>query len=162
MEGLILGVNTMYMLFCFLKLFPIGCIGLIWWQHFHHWTRGVSVVHIVVQIDLHLCNGICIQKAIYRVWRARWLMEHLQVYKKTDQWQVWYVGVEKKKNKLHMWILSNLHQTYKIWKPTISAYIVLKFFKCMQLAHQHTYLLSPIHFTCDMDHIRLLFESLCH
>ncbi len=28
MEGLILGVNTMYMLFCFFKLFPIGCIGL--------------------------------------------------------------------------------------------------------------------------------------
>ncbi len=26
MEGLILGVNTMYMLFSFLKLFPIGCI----------------------------------------------------------------------------------------------------------------------------------------
>ncbi len=26
MEGLILGVNTMYMLFCFFKLF---CIGLI-------------------------------------------------------------------------------------------------------------------------------------
>ncbi len=29
MEVLILGVNTMYMLFCFFKLFPIGCIGLI-------------------------------------------------------------------------------------------------------------------------------------
>ncbi len=29
MEGLILGVNTMYMLFCFSKLFPMGCIGLI-------------------------------------------------------------------------------------------------------------------------------------
>ncbi len=29
MEGLILDVNTMYMLFCFFKLFPIGCIGLI-------------------------------------------------------------------------------------------------------------------------------------
>ncbi len=31
MEGLILGVNTLYMLFCFFKLFPIGCtcIGLI-------------------------------------------------------------------------------------------------------------------------------------
>ncbi len=28
MEGLILGVNTMYMLFCFFKLFLIGCIGL--------------------------------------------------------------------------------------------------------------------------------------
>ncbi len=28
MEGLILGVNTMYMLFCFFKLFPLGCIGL--------------------------------------------------------------------------------------------------------------------------------------
>ncbi len=27
-EVLILGVNTMYMLFCFFKLFPIGCIGL--------------------------------------------------------------------------------------------------------------------------------------
>ncbi len=29
MEGLILGVNTMYMLFCFFKLFLIGCIGLL-------------------------------------------------------------------------------------------------------------------------------------
>ncbi len=33
MEGLILGVNTtcmyMYMLFCFFKLFLVGCIGLI-------------------------------------------------------------------------------------------------------------------------------------
>ncbi len=29
MEGLILGVNTMYMLFCFFKLFPIGRIELI-------------------------------------------------------------------------------------------------------------------------------------
>ncbi len=28
MEGLILGVNTMYMFFCFFKLFLIGCIGL--------------------------------------------------------------------------------------------------------------------------------------
>ncbi len=28
MEGLILGVNTMYMLFCFFKLFLVGCIGL--------------------------------------------------------------------------------------------------------------------------------------
>ncbi len=28
MEVLILGVNTMYMLFCFFKLFFIGCIGL--------------------------------------------------------------------------------------------------------------------------------------
>ncbi len=28
MEGLILGVNTMYMFFCFSKLFLIGCIGL--------------------------------------------------------------------------------------------------------------------------------------
>ncbi len=28
MEGLILGVNTMYMVFCFFKLFLIGCIGL--------------------------------------------------------------------------------------------------------------------------------------
>ncbi len=28
MEVLILGVNTMYMLFCFFKLFPMGCIGL--------------------------------------------------------------------------------------------------------------------------------------
>ncbi len=29
MEVLILGINTMYMLFCFCKLFPIGCIRLI-------------------------------------------------------------------------------------------------------------------------------------
>ncbi len=29
MEVLILGVNTMYMLFCFFRLFLIGCIGLI-------------------------------------------------------------------------------------------------------------------------------------
>ncbi len=29
MEGLILGVNTMYMLFCFFKLFLVGCTGLI-------------------------------------------------------------------------------------------------------------------------------------
>ncbi len=29
MEGLILGVNTMYMLFCFFKLCLVGCIGLI-------------------------------------------------------------------------------------------------------------------------------------
>ncbi len=29
MEGLILGVSTMYMLFCFFKLFLVGCIGLI-------------------------------------------------------------------------------------------------------------------------------------
>ncbi len=28
MEGLILSVNAMYMLFCCFKLFPIGCIGL--------------------------------------------------------------------------------------------------------------------------------------
>ncbi len=28
MEGLILGVNTLYMLFCFLKLFLLGRIGL--------------------------------------------------------------------------------------------------------------------------------------
>ncbi len=28
MEGLILGVTTMYMFFCFSKLFLIGCIGL--------------------------------------------------------------------------------------------------------------------------------------
>ncbi len=28
MEGLILGVNAMYMLFCFFKLFLVGCIGL--------------------------------------------------------------------------------------------------------------------------------------
>ncbi len=28
MEGLILGVNTTYMLFCFFKLFLVGCIGL--------------------------------------------------------------------------------------------------------------------------------------
>ncbi len=28
MEGLILGVNTMYMLFCFFKLFLIVCIGI--------------------------------------------------------------------------------------------------------------------------------------
>ncbi len=28
MKGLILGINTMYMLFCFFKLFLIGCIGL--------------------------------------------------------------------------------------------------------------------------------------
>ncbi len=28
MEGLILGINTMYMFFCFFKLFPIGCIEL--------------------------------------------------------------------------------------------------------------------------------------
>ncbi len=28
MEASILGVNTMYMLFCFFRLFPIGCIGL--------------------------------------------------------------------------------------------------------------------------------------
>ncbi len=28
MEGLILCVNTMYMLFCFFKLFLVGCIGL--------------------------------------------------------------------------------------------------------------------------------------
>ncbi len=27
-EVLILGINTMYMLFCFFKLFLIGCIGL--------------------------------------------------------------------------------------------------------------------------------------
>ncbi len=27
-RGLILGVNTMYMLFCFFRLFSIGCIGL--------------------------------------------------------------------------------------------------------------------------------------
>ncbi len=26
MEGLILGINTMYMLFCFLSCFPIGCL----------------------------------------------------------------------------------------------------------------------------------------
>ncbi len=29
MAGLILGVNTLYRLFCFFKLFLIGCIGLI-------------------------------------------------------------------------------------------------------------------------------------
>ncbi len=29
MEGLILGVNTMYMLFWFFKLFLVGCIELI-------------------------------------------------------------------------------------------------------------------------------------
>ncbi len=29
MESLILGGNTMYMLFCFFKLFPIGRIGII-------------------------------------------------------------------------------------------------------------------------------------
>ncbi len=29
MEGFILVFNTMYMLFCFFKLFPIGCIGLL-------------------------------------------------------------------------------------------------------------------------------------
>ncbi len=29
MEGLLLGVNTMYMLFCSFKLFLIGCMGLI-------------------------------------------------------------------------------------------------------------------------------------
>ncbi len=28
MEGLILGVNTLYMLFCFFKQFLIGCMGL--------------------------------------------------------------------------------------------------------------------------------------
>ncbi len=28
MEGLILGVNTLYRLICFYNLFPIGCIGL--------------------------------------------------------------------------------------------------------------------------------------
>ncbi len=28
MEGLILGINTLYRLFCFFKLFLIGCIGL--------------------------------------------------------------------------------------------------------------------------------------
>ncbi len=28
MEGLVLGVNTMYMLFCFFKLFLVGCIGI--------------------------------------------------------------------------------------------------------------------------------------
>ncbi len=28
MEGLILGVNIMYVLFCFFKLFLVGCIGL--------------------------------------------------------------------------------------------------------------------------------------
>ncbi len=30
MEDLILGVITMYMLFCFFKLFLIVCIGLSW------------------------------------------------------------------------------------------------------------------------------------
>ncbi len=29
MEGLILGVNTMYMIFCFFRLFLIGCLGLM-------------------------------------------------------------------------------------------------------------------------------------
>ncbi len=29
MEVIILGINTMYMLFCFFKLFLVGCTGLI-------------------------------------------------------------------------------------------------------------------------------------
>ncbi len=29
MEDIILGINTVYMLFCFFKLFLMGCIGLI-------------------------------------------------------------------------------------------------------------------------------------
>ncbi len=28
MKSLILGINTMYMLFCFFKVFLVGCIGL--------------------------------------------------------------------------------------------------------------------------------------
>ncbi len=30
MEGLILDINTMYMVFCFFKLFLVGCIGLMY------------------------------------------------------------------------------------------------------------------------------------
>ncbi len=38
MEGLSLGVNTMYMLFYFFKLFRIGCIGLN--NANCHWVMG--------------------------------------------------------------------------------------------------------------------------
>ncbi len=42
MEGLILGVNTMYMLFCFFKLFLIGCIGLM----FMLWREGMTLIMV--------------------------------------------------------------------------------------------------------------------
>ncbi len=44
MEGLILGTNTMYMLFCFSKLFLIGCIGLTFKYVIKRKNGGVSKI----------------------------------------------------------------------------------------------------------------------
>ncbi len=46
MECLILGVNTMYMLFCIFKLFPIGCIGLRVGSLRHVRSRGMVHVNV--------------------------------------------------------------------------------------------------------------------
>ncbi len=47
MEGLILGVNTLYRLFCFFELFHVGCIGLtfvLYYQVWEAWERGYTKV----------------------------------------------------------------------------------------------------------------------
>ncbi len=52
MEGLILSVNAMYMLFCFFKLFPIGCIGF---KH-PHWSSEWYSIRL--KMTMNLCPGV--------------------------------------------------------------------------------------------------------
>ncbi len=77
MESLILGVNAVYMLFCFFKLFPIGCRGL----------KKVFSLSLLLFLLLHIRydqGGLQVSKAILGL--STLIVIHWQSLCPTELW----------------------------------------------------------------------------
>ncbi len=88
MEGLILGVNTMYMVFCFFKLFLIGWMGLL-----IQFPNNCSIEQKTVLYDM-LLEESCVSECstvfyAHNNHHSKDLLQALYVY--VTNWQIYFI-----------------------------------------------------------------------
>jgi len=81
MGGLILSINTLYTLSCFLKQFALVDKGLILWHNCATSALSSSQVQVLV---FSAGNTLCFAVVLAKIWRVYYIFSHLSPSKKVN------------------------------------------------------------------------------